>query len=138
MRRWHLSYQLVAFGAIGVMNTLIDCTFFGFFVGFLQWKIVPANIVSFCVGATNSYVMNGLITFKSKRGTLGDVQQIGRFACVTVLVLALSTVSVSLLAKIINLLPAKLISVAVAVMFSYLLQRYFVFYDRRNLEMRDA
>jgi len=58
----------MSFGAIGVVNTLIDYSMFllGYYV--LGLPLVPANILSWLVAVSGSYVMNSFITFAAESG----------------------------------------------------------------------
>lgn len=63
---WHeraFILKAASFAAVGVLNSLID--FFVFWTAVHQFDlpIIPANIVSWLVAVSNSYVMNSFITF---------------------------------------------------------------------------
>jgi putative flippase GtrA len=63
---WHeRSFVLKAasFAAVGVVNSLIDFGVFWMAVQHFGAPIVPANVLSWLVAISNSYVMNSFITF---------------------------------------------------------------------------
>jgi putative flippase GtrA len=61
-----LLLKAVSFGCIGVVNTLIDFALFTVAHVYLGVWIVVANIFSWTVAVTGSYVMNSLITFAAE------------------------------------------------------------------------
>jgi putative flippase GtrA len=63
---WHeraFVLKAASFAAVGVLNSLID--FFVFWTAVHQFDlaIIPANVLSWVVAVSNSYVMNSFITF---------------------------------------------------------------------------
>jgi putative flippase GtrA len=55
----------VAFGAVGMLNTVID--FLAFWALLDVMPALLANVLSFSLGATNSFVLNTLVTFHDRR-----------------------------------------------------------------------
>ena len=64
-----LRLKVTSFAFVGVVNTLVDFSLFSFAHLYLGLPIVRANILSWMVAVTGSFVMNSLITFaaESKR-----------------------------------------------------------------------
>src|SRR5262245_34339800 len=63
---WHrrpLILKAASFAAVGVVNSVIDFGVFWIAVQYLGLPIIPANILSWLVAVSNSYVMNSFITF---------------------------------------------------------------------------
>lgn len=63
---WHeraLVLKAVSFAAVGAVNSLIDFGVFWVAVQHFGAPIVPANVLSWLVAISNSYVMNSVITF---------------------------------------------------------------------------
>ena len=63
-----LVLKLVSFASIGVVNTLIDFSLFWIAVQWFAVPIVYANMMSWSVAITHSYVMNSFITFARESG----------------------------------------------------------------------
>ena len=60
--------KAISFGLIGVVNTLVDFGVFMFGVEVVGLPIIPANLLSWTVAVTGSYVMNSSITFAAETG----------------------------------------------------------------------
>jgi putative flippase GtrA len=60
--------KALSFGMVGVVNFAVDFTFFSFGYYVLHWPIVLANVVSWAIAVSGSYVMNSLITFAAESG----------------------------------------------------------------------
>lgn len=63
---WHeraLVLKALSFAAVGVVNSLIDFAVFWIAVQYFDAPLVPANVLSWLVAVSNSYVMNSFITF---------------------------------------------------------------------------
>ena len=63
-----LAATAVSFGLIGCVNSTVD--FVVFSIGHLYFglPIIPANLISWCVAVTNSYVLNSMFTFATESG----------------------------------------------------------------------
>ena len=71
LNAWHeraLALKAMSFAAVGVINSVIDFGVFWIAVQYLGAPIVPANILSWLVAVSNSYVMNSFITFARESG----------------------------------------------------------------------
>jgi putative flippase GtrA len=66
--RTPLQRKAFIFGVIGVVNTAVDFCIFAFGVNVLGLALVPANVLSWLVAITGSYVMNSFITFAAESG----------------------------------------------------------------------
>jgi putative flippase GtrA len=71
--------KAATFALIGVVNVGVDFSVFslGYFVFGLP--IIAANVLSWCVAVTGSYVMNSLITFAKESGGVLRVKDYGSF-----------------------------------------------------------
>src|SRR5882672_4889246 len=61
-----LLVKATSFACIGVVNTLADFGLFSFAHLYLGLPIIVANVLSWTVAVTGSYVMNSLITFAAE------------------------------------------------------------------------
>lgn len=68
---WHeraIALKAMSFAAVGVVNSVIDFGVFWVAVQYLGLPLIPANVLSWIVAVTNSYVMNSFITFAHESG----------------------------------------------------------------------
>lgn len=122
--------RLVRFGAVGVVNTLLDVALFTLLVGLLHWHVVPANILSYGAGILCSFALNSRWTFAEFGGTPGALQRFARFVASSLAAMGLSTLLVVVLALAMDPLLAKAISVVVGFLANYAMARRFVFRAR--------
>jgi putative flippase GtrA len=120
--------RIVAFAAVGVVNTLVDFLAYLLLTRWLGVAALLANVASFSLGAANSYVLNRLVTFPDAAAPLGSAGTIVRFAAVTVIALGMSSVALAAgLALSLGETAAKVASIAVTFVFGFLLNRFVVF-----------
>ncbi len=65
-RGWNeraIALKAASFAAVGLLNTMIDFAVFWTAVHQFDLPIVPANVVSWLVAVSNSYVLNSFVTF---------------------------------------------------------------------------
>src|SRR5947208_15720025 len=60
--------QAARFAIIGVVNTLVDFGVFVFAITFFTSSLIAANVLSWTVAVTGSYVLNSFITFAVESG----------------------------------------------------------------------
>jgi putative flippase GtrA len=60
--------KAVTFALIGVVNASVDFGVFSFFFYAIGLPIIVANLISWIVAVTGSYVMNSMITFAAESG----------------------------------------------------------------------
>ena len=127
--RYLLDYlrQPSLFGVVGVLNTSVDVAMFWLLTAGLGTAPLPANIISFSSGATNSFLLNGHLTFGDRPGSKLASSRIMRFIAVTVLSLSVSSVSLGLALLLLPTLAAKMVSVASTMLINYLLISRVVF-----------
>src|SRR5262249_47803474 len=61
-----LLVKATSFASIGIVNTIVDFSLFSFAHFYLDWPIVIANLFSWTIAVTGSYVMNAMITFAAE------------------------------------------------------------------------
>jgi len=114
------------FGAIGVINTVIDFLFFWLLINLMPPLV--ANVISFGVGATNSFVLNSVVTFHDRKAEPGLSPRRGlRFASVTLACLALSSGTLFLLLHFLPVLYAKAVSIIATFAAGYIFNDRLVF-----------
>ena len=113
------------FAVVGAINTAIDYTVFWALISFTPLSSILANVISFSLGAANSFLMNSTITFGGSHHR--SYKSARRFVAVVLLCLALSTAIVAVGVQFIHPLAAKFISIVVTFTAGYLLNSRFVF-----------
>jgi putative flippase GtrA len=64
--------QFLRFGAVGVLNTLLDFSLFNLLTGKFRWPKIRANLVSASVAMTFSFLANGQWVFPGAEGFLAE------------------------------------------------------------------
>ncbi|WP_168201562.1 GtrA family protein [Phreatobacter aquaticus] len=127
--------RIVAFAAVGVVNTLVDFLAFLLLTRWFGVAALLANVASFSLGAANSYVLNRLVTFPDAAAPLGSAATIVRFAVVTLVGLGMSSMALAAgLALSLGDLAAKVVSIAATFASGFVLNRYVVFRPVRPSE----
>lgn len=119
--------EMLLFASVGVLNTLVDLAAFTALVSLTAMPPLLANTISYTLGAFNSYLMNGRLTFRSRGVRLASWQRVGRFAAVNIACLLVSLASLAALSGFLPLLAAKLGSVVVTFAFGYVLNSLVVY-----------
>lgn len=68
---WHeraVALKATSFAAVGVVNSAVDFTLFSIAFYHLKLPIIAANLVSWSIAVSGSYVMNSLTTFAHESG----------------------------------------------------------------------
>src|SRR5260370_36669995 len=63
-----VALKAVSFALVGVVNATVDFGVFSFFYFYLAFPIILANLTSWFVAVSGSYVMNSLTTFAAGSG----------------------------------------------------------------------
>ena len=63
-----VALKAVSFALVGVVNASVDFAVFSFFYFYLGFPIILANMISWFVAVTGSYVMNSMTTFAAESG----------------------------------------------------------------------
>ena len=120
-------FQLIKFGMVGVMNTLVDFIVYQVLVYFgLHYAV--AQCISYSCGLLNSYFFNSRWTFKeTKKYTK---QEFARFILVNLVSLGISVLLLRLCYEVLGItsdLVAKLIVTALVMVINFIGNKLFVF-----------
>jgi putative flippase GtrA len=63
-----IALKAVSFALVGVVNATVDFGVFSFFYFYLGFPIIVANLISWFIAVTGSYVMNSMTTFAAESG----------------------------------------------------------------------
>jgi putative flippase GtrA len=109
-----VALKAISFALVGVVNTLVDFSIFWTAAGIFGWPLVPANVISWLVAVTFSYVMNSFVTFGPESGRVLRWRDYGTFAASGVAGMVASTATLFVLSYVSALLVAKLLSILVS------------------------
>ena len=124
--------QATKFAAIGVINTSVDFGVFLFAITFLTSSLIAANVLSWTVAVTGSYVMNSFITFARESGRRLRFQAYVGFIGSGIAGLVANTATLLIAAKLL-LLPvvlAKVLAIGASFLVNFSLARFVVFRPR--------
>ena len=131
---WHarsVSLKAMSFALVGVVNTVIDFSVFWTAARHFGWPLVPANMLSWMVAVSCSYVMNSFITFGPESGHTLRWRDYVAFAASGVAGMVASTATLFALAYVVPLVAAKLLSILVSFAVNFALSHLVVFRARK-------
>jgi putative flippase GtrA len=124
--------QAARFAVIGIVNTLVDFGVFLFAFAFLTSSLVAANVLSWTVAVTGSYVMNSFVTFAEESGRQLRFQAYAGFVGSGIAGLIANTATLLVAAKLLFLpvVLAKVLAIGVSFLVNFSLARFVVFRPR--------
>ncbi len=132
---WHeraLALKALSFASVGIINTAIDFSIFWTTVNYLHWPLVPANMLSWLVAVSCSYVMNSFITFGPESGRVLRRRDYLTFTVSGVAGMVMSTATLFALSYVTPLLAAKLLSILVSFVVNFSFSHFVVFRPRKR------
>ena len=122
----------ISFGLIGCVNATVD--FVVFSIGHLYFglPIIPANLISWCVAVTNSYVLNSMVTFAAESGRRLSFRRYIAFAATQVGGLIANTITVFVASYFIPVLFAKVLAIGASFVVDFTLSHLLVFRRREE------
>jgi putative flippase GtrA len=132
---WHeraVALKAASFAVVGVFNTAIDFSIFWMAVNYLHWPLIPANVLSWLIAVSCSYVMNSFITFGPESGGVLRWRDYLTFVVSGVAGMVGSTATLFALSYVIPLVAAKLISILVSFVINFSLSHFVVFRKRET------
>ncbi len=130
---WHeraIALKAISFAFVGVINTVIDFSVFWTAATYLQWPLVPANVLAWLVAVSFSYAMNSFTTFGPESGGVLRWRDYGTFIASGVAGMVASTTTLFVLSYVLPVLVAKLISILVSFVVNFSLSHFVVFKAR--------
>ena len=137
--------KAASFALIGVVNVAVDFSVFSVAYFHLGLPIIVANVISWCVAVTGSYVMNSLITFAKETGRHLRVKDYGSFvlsqlgglvANTTTVFVASYFVALFLRASrdaVLPVLLAKVLAIGASFLVNFSLSHFVVFRPREKM-----
>lgn len=116
------------FSFVGVLNTVLDFAAFFVFYNLFGFWFVAAHLMAFAIALANSFIFNAVWTFKNlKRDQL--TKQVSVFVLVGLTGLLLSTLVIYFAQKFMWVYYAKVLAMAVSLIWNYVGSWLFVFKD---------
>jgi putative flippase GtrA len=122
-----LRRKAISFASIGVVNTLVDYSLFSFIHLYVGVPIIPANVCSWLVAVTGSYVMNTMITFAAESERRLRLKTYGMFLAAQSSGLVGNTTTVFVGSYFMPVLIAKALAVGVSFVIDFTLSNFVVF-----------
>jgi putative flippase GtrA len=124
--------KAISFGMIGCVNATVDFVVFSIAHLYVGLPIVPANLISWCLAVTNSYVLNSMITFAAESGGRLSLGRYVGFAATQAGGLVANTITVFVLSFFIPVLIAKLLAIGASFVVDFSLSHLLVFRRREG------
>jgi putative flippase GtrA len=129
-----LIVKVLSFGLIGCVNSAVDFAVFSLGHLYFGLPIIPANLISWCVAVTNSYVLNSMFTFAAESGRRLSVKSYFTFAATQVGGLIANTATVYVLSVFlfVPVLIAKALAIGASFLVDFTLSHLLVFRKREE------
>src|SRR3954452_15551974 len=121
---WHeraIVLKAMSFALVGVVNSAVDFGVFAFAYYLAELPIVTANVLSWCVAVSGSYVMNSLTTFAHESGRELRAKAYASFALSQAAGLVANTTTVVVASYVIAVVVVKMLTIGVIVEVKYAL-----------------
>jgi len=137
-----VALKAVSFALVGVVNATVDFGVFSFFYFYLGFPIIVANLISWFIAVTGSYVMNSMTTFAAESGRKLRLRSYATFLLAQVAGLVANTATVYLvpilIGKILGIdststhlvLIGKLLAIGSSFLVNFSLSHFVVFRHR--------
>jgi putative flippase GtrA len=120
------------FAVIGVINTAVDFGVFAAAYKILGLPLVPANILSWMVAVSGSYVLNSSITFAAESGRKLTLRSYTAFVVSGIAGLIGNTAMLWVASYFVPVLIAKVLAIGVSFLLNFTLSHFVVFRPRRS------
>jgi putative flippase GtrA len=131
-----LRRKAICFASIGVVNTFVDYSLFSLIHLYFGVPIIPANVCSWLVAVTGSYVMNTMITFAAESERRLRLKTYVMFLAAQSSGLVGNTTTVFVGSYFMPVLIAKALAIGVSFVIDFTLSNFVVF--RKRAEAGDA
>src|SRR5690349_591816 len=133
--------KAVSFGLVGVVNTGVDFCIFWIAAQKFALPLVVANVISWTIGVSGSYVLNSMFTFAAESGRKLGWRRYGTFLASGVVGLIANTTTLLVAARLaplvidnpaLQLAAAKVCAIGASFVVNFSLSHFVVF--RRRVE----
>jgi putative flippase GtrA len=131
---WHdrpIVLKAMSFAAVGAINAVVDFGGFSFAYYYLQLPIVAANVLSWIVAVSGSYVMNSLTTFAHESGRRLRAKAYRNFVIAQSVGLVANTLTVLVASYFMPVLFGKVLAIGASFLVNFSLSHFVVFRTRR-------
>jgi putative flippase GtrA len=122
-----VTLKAVSFAGVGVINTLVDYAIFLAAYYLLHLPLVAANLVSWVVAVSGSYVMNSYVTFAAESGRRLRWRAYGTFVASGVAGWLANTATLVVASTWVSVPLAKLLAIAASFAVNFSLSHFVVF-----------
>jgi putative flippase GtrA len=128
--RFEFLRKASTFALVGVVNTAVD--FCVFMVGYklLHLELIPANLLSWIVAVSGSYVLNSMITFAAESGRKLTLRAYVSFVASGVAGLIGNTTTLWIASFFVPVVIAKVIAIGASFVLNFSLSHFVVFRKR--------
>jgi len=128
--RFEFMRKASTFALVGVINTAVD--FCVFMVGYklMHLGLIPANLLSWIVAVSGSYVLNSMITFAAESGRRLTLRAYVSVAAVRLAGLIGNTTTLWLASFFVPVLIAKVVAIGASFVLNFSLSHFVVFRKR--------
>ena len=120
-------FKAVSFGLIGFVNTAVDLGVFSLGYYVLGLPIVAANLLSWSVAVTSSYVLNSTITFSIESRQALSFKTYATFLLAQLAGFAANTTTVVIASHFMPVLFGKVLATGVSFLVNFSLSHFVVF-----------
>ena len=132
------AFKVVSFGLVGVVNTAVDLSVFSLGYYALGLPIVVANMFSWAVAVTCSYLLNSKITFSIDSRRELSVKKYLAFVLTQLAGFAANTLTVVIASHFMPVVFGKLLAIGASFMVNFSLSHFVVFRPPEDQERRRA
>lgn len=125
-----VALKALSFGMVGVVNTLVDAALFFLALAFLTHSLILANLMSWLVAVSGSYVMNSLTTFAAESGRQLRLKAYLGFVASGIAGVVANTTALVVAAQFLPVVAAKAIAILVSFVVNFSLAHFVVFRAR--------
>ena len=122
-----VSLKAVSFAGVGVINTLVDYAIFLAAYYLMHLPLVAANLVSWLVAVSGSYVMNSYVTFAAESGRQLRWRAYGAFVASGIAGWVANTATLVVASIWVSVPVAKLLAIVASFAVNFSLSHFVVF-----------
>jgi putative flippase GtrA len=122
-----VTLKAVSFAGVGVINTLVDYAIFLAAYYLLHLPLIAANLLSWVVAVSGSYVMNSYVTFAAESGRQLRWRAYGAFVASGIAGWVANTATLVVASNWVSVPVAKLLAIAASFAVNFSLSHFVVF-----------
>jgi putative flippase GtrA len=130
--------KAINFALVGLVNMVVDFSLFAIGYYVLGWPIIVANVVSWSIAVTGSYVMNSMTTFVAESGGQLRFKDYFGFLVAQSAGLVGNTATVFVASYFIPVWMGKVLAIGVSFLINFSLSHFVVFRRRPGTPMPGA